>query len=366
MQQDETFVLNLGPQHPATHGVLRVKLTMDGEYIFDAEPVLGYIHRMHEKMAENRTYPQFMPNMGRMDYLSAMAFNHGYALVVERACGIEVPERAEYIRVITVELNRISCHLVWFGAFVLDLGGFTPLLYCFDDREQILDLLESVTGSRLTYCYFRFGGLYNDIDDEFITGTRAFIKRMRKELKMYAKLVTDNIILIKRLKDTASIDDDMCQRYGATGPVARGSGINYDVRKNEPYSVYPEFDFDIPVYDGGRLHGPLHGAHGRDGTVAAHHRAGPGQTARRTGQPEKETEDDQAAAGRLLCRGGDGPRHFRYPAGQRRRQKAYRLKLRSPTFSNLSLFDEACRGMLLADALAFMGSLDLVIPEIDR
>ena len=154
LQQDETFVLNVGPQHPATHGVLRVKMTMDGEYIYHAETVLGYIHRMHEKMAENRTYPQYMPNMGRLDYLSAMAFNHGYALVVERACGIEVPERAEYIRVITVELNRIASHLVWLGAYVLDLGGFTPLMYCFDDREQILDLLESVTGSRLTYCYF--------------------------------------------------------------------------------------------------------------------------------------------------------------------------------------------------------------------
>ncbi len=146
-------------------------------------------------MAENRTYPQYMPNMSRLDYLSAMAFNHGHVLVVERACGIEVPERAEYIRVITVELNRIASHLVWFGAFVLDLGGFTPLMYCFEDREQILDMLEAVTGSRLTYCYFRFGGLYNDIDDEFISGTRAFITRMRKELKMYDKLVTGNIIL---------------------------------------------------------------------------------------------------------------------------------------------------------------------------
>ena len=145
LQQDvnqETFTLNLGPQHPATHGVLRVKLEMDGEYIVEAEPVLGYIHRMHEKMGENRTWVKFLPNCGRMDYLSALSYNHGYVATVERAAGIEVPERAEYIRVITVELNRISSHLLWFGAFVLDLGGFTPLLYAFDDREQILDLLE--------------------------------------------------------------------------------------------------------------------------------------------------------------------------------------------------------------------------------
>ncbi|HSH12328.1 MAG TPA: NADH-quinone oxidoreductase subunit D, partial [Desulfurivibrionaceae bacterium] len=140
-QNQETFVLNLGPQHPATHGVLRVKLTMDGEYIVHAEPVLGYVHRMHEKMGENRTWAQFLPNTARLDYLGALSYNQGYVQVVERAAGIEVPERAEYIRVITVELNRIASHLLWYGAFVLDLGGFTPLLYAFDDREHILDLL---------------------------------------------------------------------------------------------------------------------------------------------------------------------------------------------------------------------------------
>ena len=139
--QQETFELNIGPQHPATHGVLRLKVTMDGEYVDKAEPVLGYIHRMHEKMGENRTWAQFWPNLGRLDYLSAIAYNHGYAGLVERAMDIEVPERAEYIRVITVELNRIQSHLLWFGAFILDLGGFTPLMYAFDEREQILDLL---------------------------------------------------------------------------------------------------------------------------------------------------------------------------------------------------------------------------------
>ena len=170
----ETFVINLGPQHPATHGVLRVKMTMDGEYVVRAEPVCGYIHRMQEKMGENRTYAQFLPNTSRIDYLSAMTYTHGFVGAVERALKLQVPPRAEYIRVITSELNRISSHLVWWGAFLLDLGGFTPLLYAFDDREKILDLLEGITGSRLTYCYFRIGGLYNDMDDTFINGTRAF------------------------------------------------------------------------------------------------------------------------------------------------------------------------------------------------
>ena len=366
LRPDETFVLNRAPQHPATHGVLSGKLTMDGEYIVHAEPVLGYIHRMHEKLAEAGTFAQFMPNTARMDYLHALAFNHGWALVVEKAAGIEVPERAEYIRVITVELNRIASHLLWWAAFLLDLGGFTPLLYAFDDREQIIDLLERVTGSRLTYCYLRFGGVYNDIDDEFITGTRAFIRRLRGRLpRIYHDLVTHNIILIKRIKDIGFVSAEQCRRYGATGPVARGSGISYDVRKNEPYSVYPEFDFDIPVFPEGdsmarymvRMHeieqslriieqaldklpgGPVMGK-------------APKMLKPEAGYYYSAVETARGSLGhRLVCDGGKNP---------------YKLKLRSPTFSNLSLFGEVAEGMLLADALAFMGSLDLVIPEIDR
>jgi NADH-quinone oxidoreductase subunit D len=351
LQQDvnlETFTLNLGPQHPATHGVLRVKLEMDGEYIVEAEPVLGYIHRMHEKMGENRTWVKFLPNCGRMDYLSALSYNHGYVATVERAAGIEVPERAEYIRVITVELNRISSHLLWFGAFVLDLGGFTPLLYAFDDREQILDLLESVTGSRLTYCYFRFGGVYNDIDDSFIAGTREFIKRLRKRMPMYDALVTKNIILIKRLKDIGPISKDMARRYGATGPVARGSGINFDVRKHEPYSVYPEFDFDIPVYEEG------------DSMARYMVRMDEIEQSMRIIEQVKPEKGDYYCAVEA-ARGSFGIRIV-----SDKTNTAYRLKLRSPTYSNLSLFGEAAKGMLLPDALALMGSLDLVIPEIDR
>jgi len=362
----ETFVMNLGPQHPATHGVLRVKLTMDGEYIVNAEPVLGYVHRMHEKMGENRTWAQFMPNTGRLDYLGALSYNHGYVKVVEQAMGIEVPERAEYLRVITVELNRIASHLLWFGAFVLDLGGFTPLLYAFDDREHILDLLESVTGSRLTFCYFRFGGLYNDIDDNFVTGTRAFIKRLRKRLPDYHNLVTKNIILIKRLKGVGVLPAEMCRKYGATGPVLRGSGVQYDVRKNEPYSVYPELDFDVPVYaEGDSMARYMVRMDEIEQCMRIVEQAldklpeGP-VMAEKVPKILKPAPGDyygavEAARGsfgvRIVSDGTNTP---------------YRLKLRSPTFSNLSLYGEASRGMLLADALALMGSLDLVIPEIDR
>jgi NADH-quinone oxidoreductase subunit D len=363
---DETFVLNLGPQHPATHGVLRVKLVMDGEWVVQAEPVLGYIHRMHEKMAEKGTFAQFMNNTGRMDYLSALSYNQGYVMVVERAAGIEVPERAEYIRTITVELNRIASHLLWYGAFVLDLGGFSPLLYAFDDREKILDLLEHVTGSRLTYCYFRFGGVYNDIDDEFVTGTREFIKRLRSRLpSLYHDLVTHNIILIKRLKDIGIITPEVCRKYGATGPVARGSGINYDIRKNEAYSVYPEFDFDIPVYSEcdsmARYMVRMDEIEQSMRIIEqALDKLPEGPVNAKVPKVLKPDAGDcyaavEAARGsfgcRLVCDGGKGP---------------YRLRLRSPTYSNLSLFGEVAEGMMLADALALMGSLDLVIPEIDR
>lgn len=362
----DTFVLNLGPQHPATHGVLRVKLTMDGEFIRRAEPVCGYIHRMHEKMGENRNYAQFLPNTGRIDYLSAMHYTHAFVGVVERAAKIEVPRRAEYIRVITSELNRISSHLVWFGAFLLDLGGFTPLLYAFDDRERILDLLEGITGARLTYCYYRFGGVYNDVDDEFLNGTRDFVKYLRPRLKMYEDLVTGNIILKKRLIDIGPISKEMCLKYGATGPVIRGSGVGYDVRRTEPYSVYNEFDFEIPVYP--------------ECDCMARYMV-----------RMIEMEQSLRIIEQALDKMPDGPvmakantRGIKLPAGDYMyaveaargrfavrivsdgKDTPYRLKLRTPCLSNLSLFEEASQGMMLADALALMGSLDLVIPDIDR
>ena len=362
----ETFVLNLGPQHPATHGVLRIKLTMDGEYVMRAEPVCGYIHRMHEKMAENHTWAQFLPNTSRIDYLSAMHYTHAFVAVVERGAGIEVPPRADYLRVITSELNRISSHLVWFGAFLLDLGGFTPLLYAFDDREQILDLLEGVCGARLTYCYYRFGGLCNDVDDNFIQGTRAFIARMEPRFKLYRQLVTDNIILRRRLEGIGPISADQCRKYGASGPVSRGSGIAYDIRRAEPYSVYPELDFDIPVFtEGDCLARYLVRMEEMRQSLRIIEQAldklpeGP-VVAEKVPRTIKMTQGDycfavEAARGRFAVRvvsdGTDTP---------------YRIKLRTPSFSNLSLFEETSAGMMLPDALALMGSLDLVIPDIDR
>lgn len=362
----ETFILNLGPQHPATHGVLRIKLTMDGEYIVDAEPVIGYGHRMHEKMGENRSYAKFLPNASRMDYVGALLNTHCHVAAVERLAGIAVPERAEFIRVITAELNRISSHLLWMGAFLVDLGAFTPLLYTFDDREQILDLLEAVTGSRLTYCYYRFGGLCNDIDDDFVAGTRSFIQLMRSRMPMYHALVTGNIIFRKRCEGIGQIPAETCRRYGATGPVLRGSGVGYDVRRSEPYSVYPLFEFDIPVYPEGDCMARyrvrmdeiteslriVEQALDRLPTGPVMAEKVPLTLKPARGECYFNVESARGSFGmRIVSDGTDTP---------------YRLKVRSPCFSNFSLFRECSRGTLLADALAFLGSLDLVIPEIDR
>ncbi|OHE88857.1 MAG: NADH dehydrogenase [Verrucomicrobia bacterium RIFCSPLOWO2_12_FULL_64_8] len=361
----ETFVLNLGPQHPAAHGVLRVLMTMDGEWITRAEPVIGYIHRMHEKMGENRTWAKFLPNTSRIDYLSAMHYTHAFVGAVERAAKIEVPPRTEYIRVITSELNRIASHLVWWGALLIDLGGFTPILYAFEDREKVLDLLEGLCGARLTYCYYRFGGLCNDVDDEFLNGTRAFVNHMRPRLKMYRGLVTDNIILRKRLEGIGPISAEMCRKYGATGPIIRGAGVRYDVRRAEPYSLYPQFDFEIPTRPEGDS---MARYHVRMAEIEQSLRiieqalaslpAGPfqGKVPRVLRLPPGDyCYAVEAARGRFMVRAvSDG------------KDAAYRLKLRTPSFSNLSLFEEASRGMLLPDALAMMGSLDLVIPDIDR
>jgi NADH-quinone oxidoreductase subunit D len=364
--QRETFVLNLGPQHPATHGVLRIKLTMDGEYIEDAEPVIGYGHRMQEKMGENRTYAKYLPNTARLDYVAALFNSHGYVCAVERLAGITVPERAEFIRVITAELNRVASHLLWVGAFLIDLGGFTPLLYTFDDREQILDLLEAVTGARLTFCYYRFGGVCNDIDDEFIAGTRKFIVHLRSRMPMYHAFITKNIIFRKRCVEIAPISAETCRKYGATGPVIRGSGVAYDVRKLEPYSVYPRFAFNVPVYPQCdcmarylvRMDEMVESL--RIVEQALDQLPGGPVMAEKVPRSLKPAKSDcyfnvESARGtfgvRLVSDGTD---------------KAYRLKLRSPCFSNLSLFQECSRGLLLPDALALLGSLDLVIPDIDR
>ena len=365
--QEGNLILNLGPQHPSTHGVLRVVVEMDGEYVMRAEPILGYLHRMHEKMAEVKTAAQFIPNMGRVDYLHAMAWNWAFVGAVEKIADIEVPERAEYIRVITCELNRISSHLLWWGAYLLDLGAFTPIMYAFDDREKILDILQIPTGSRLTYSYFRIGGVAQDLNEDCLSRIREFIPWMRGRMPMYKDLVSDNIILRKRIEGIGPIEPELCRRYGATGPVARGSGINYDVRRAEPYSVYHKFDYEIPT-------STLMDARGRyDVRIAEIEQS----------MRIIEQALEMMPEGDTLVKGAPKPQ-WKVPVGETYfavegargkigvyvvsdgGKNIYRTKLRAPGFCNLSLFAEVSRGTILADAVAILGSLDMVIPEIDR
>ncbi len=365
-KREDTLILNMGPQHPSTHGVLRILLEIDGEYIVRAEPVLGYIHRMHEKMAEVMSYPQYLPNPARTDYLHALAWGWAHVGAVERLMGLEVPERAEYIRVITCELNRINSHLLWWGAYLLDLGAFTPIMYAFDDREIIMDILQRVTGSRLTYCYYRFGGVSKDIDDRFVAETREQCTRMKERFKMYKDLVTDNYILRQRVEEIGEISVNACRKYGATGPVLRGSGQAYDVRRAEPYSVYDRFDFNIPTYDScdamGRYMVRMDEMQESINIIEQAldtlpqgdfiHPKAPKRAKPPAGDVYFAVEGARGKIGMHLVSDGG--------------KSAYRLKLRAPGFSNLSLFGEVSSGTLISDAVSILGSLDLVIPEIDR
>ncbi|MGQ9670436.1 NADH-quinone oxidoreductase subunit D [Desulfosoma sp.] len=364
--QQQLYSLNLGPQHPSTHGVLRVLLTLDGEYILKADPVIGYGHRGHEKMGENRTYLQFMPNSSRMDYLSGLLYNHGFCLAVEKLAGIEPPERAKYIRVICAELNRISSHLLWFGTFLMDLGAFTPFLYCFDDRENILDILDRVSGSRLTYSYCRFGGVARDVDEVFIDQTRAFIRRLRSRWPDYHNLVTKNVIFIHRVRGVGIIDKDLARRFGVTGPNLRAAGVPFDMRKVEPYEVYDRFNFEIPT--------------GTRGDALDRYRVRleeMEQSCRIIEQALEQLPDGayRQERVRLKLTPPRGDVYFAFESA--RGQTAYylvsdgspypyRVHVRVPSFGNLHCLTEVLQETLVADAIAILGSIDIVVPEIDR
>lgn len=362
----EAYVLNMGPQHPSMHGVLRLKLHMIGEEIVVAEPVIGYAHRAHEKMAENRNYLMFLPNSSRIDYLSGMIYNIGYCQAVEKLLEIEVPERAQYIRVIACELNRIASHLLWIGTYVLDIGGVTPFLYCWDDREQILDLLDAITGSRLTYSYGRFGGVTMDVDDAFLAGTRTFLERMKSRLPEYDTLVRKNVIFIERSRGVGIMDRQTCRAYGVTGPCLRAAGVAYDVRKSEPYGIYDRFDFAVPTESAGdclaRYDVRIREIEESLKIVTQAVRdlpAGPIMP----DKPKKKFKPTEGASYFAVeaARGAFGM--YLVSDGS---EVPFKLKLRTPSFSNLSSMPKVLAGTMVADTIAIVGSLDIVLPEIDR
>lgn len=362
----DTYHLNMGPQHPSTHGVLRLRLHMKGEEIIGADPIVGYSHRAHEKMAENRNYIQFLPNTSRMDYLSGMIYNIGYCQAIEHIIELEVPERAEYIRVICCELNRISSHLLWYGTLLMDLGGFTPFLYCFDDRERILDILDLISGSRLTYCYGRFGGLQMDVDDEFLTRTMEFCRHLRKRLHEYENLVEKNVIFENRCKGVGIMDAETAAEFAVTGPCLRASGEPRDVRKDEPYGYYDKFEFDIPTRTGGDCYDRFMVRVDEirqslslveqavnaipDGPVMAP--KVPRKIAPSKGEYYFAVESARGHFGMFIVSDGS--------------EIPYRMHFRTPSFSNLATMRKVLVGTSISDTVAILGSIDIVLPEIDR
>ena len=365
----DTYTLNMGPQHPSTHGVLRLVLTMRGERLVHVEPVIGYGHRGHEKMAENRTYAQFLPNTSRQDYLSGMIYNFAWCEAVEKLAAIAVPERALVARVILAEFNRLGSHLLWIGAFLLDLGGWTPSLYTWDDREAILFLLESVTGSRLTYCTGRFGGLSRDLDADFPARARVVLQKLKDRWQEYEDLIEANVIFRHRVKGVGVFTKEQCQSYGVTGANLRAAGVPYDVRKVEPYGAYPRFAFDVPTHT--------------DSDAFARYWVRVQEMKQSVRIIEQALE--QLPDGPIIGEKGLGSKkRLKVPAGtlyytveaargaygillvSEGGTEPYRAKFRTPSYANLAVLQDVMPGTMVADAVAVLGSIDIIIPEIDR
>ena len=364
---DHEMLLNMGPQHPSTHGVLRVVLQLDGEVVTKAVPDLGYLHRGVEKLAEHRNYSQFIILTDRDDYLCAMLNNWAYCLAVEKLMKVEIPGRADYLRVISGELNRIASHLLFIGTFGIDIGAFTPFLYAFGrEREMILDLFEQLCGARITYNYVRIGGVSNDLPDGWVEKAKSFIVHMRECLKEYDDLLSYNPIFMDRTKGVGVLSKEKAIAYGITGPNLRASGVNLDLRLQAPYGVYSKFSFDPVV----RTNGDCWDRY----------------MVRRDEIAQSCQILDQALgdlpAGDIM---GKVPKaNLRPPVGESYAQlegargwlgvylvsdgtaNPYRLHVRAPSFVNLAVLQETLTGWKVADVVAILGAIDIVLGEVDR
>jgi len=368
--ETEEMTLNMGPQHPSTHGVLRFVVKADGEVMREAVPDVGYLHRSIEKISEKVGYHGFMPYTDRVDYVAAMFCNQGWAMVCEKLAGIEVPRRGEYCRVIAAELNRIASHLLFGATMILDIGAATPFVHAFRERERINDLLEQLCGARLTYNYMRIGGVAWDLPPGFADKTREFLDTFEPALDEFNDLITNNTIYVERLASIAPITAERAVSYNLVGPNLRASGMRYDVRRDAPYSVYPELEFDVPV------------GSGEVGTV--------GDCFDRYIVRIREMQESCRILRQCLDRIPEGPviakvpRKFRPPAGDAavRVESArgdmhwycvsdgtefpYRTHIRTGSFGAMSIVNEASRGLMIADLVALIASLDVVAPEVDR
>ncbi len=368
--QSEEMLVNMGPQHPSTHGVLRVVLRTDGELVLEAVPHLGYLHRCKEKIAENLAYYQYVGYTDRLDYLAAMNNNHAWAMSVEKLAGIEVPLRAEYIRVIAAELNRIASHLVSFGTYGMDLGAFTPFLYAFREREYILDLFEQMCGARLTLSYINVGGVTWDLPPRFLEKLSEFLDYFEPKIDEYNDLLTYNHIFIKRTANVGVCSKDLCISYALSGPMIRGSGIPLDLRRDRPYSIYDRLEFDVCVGDG-RM-GTLGDCWDRYWVKMAEMK----QCCRILRQCIEQIPDGPFRAklpramkvppGEVYCEYENPRGHLGFYIESQGGTIPYRVKIRGPSFVNLAVTGELCRGVLLADVPAIIGSIDIVMGEVDR
>jgi len=362
----EDFLVNMGPQHPSTHGVLYLELQIDGEVVVDCTVHLGYLHRSMEKIAESRTYTQFIPFTDRLDYIASMNNNLAYVLAVEKLLNMEVPERAKYIRIIIAELGRIGSHLLGIGTFAQDLGAFaTPLFYGFRDREQIVEIFDELCGNRLTYNYMRIGGVQFDLTKELVDKTRKFVQYMRHKVDDYEWLLSGNAIFLARTKGIGVMPKEQAISYAVTGPNLRGSGVKWDLRKDEPYLGYEKFQFDVCTRENGDswdrykvrldeirqslriIEQAVDGLPEGDPTVKVGRVIKPA-----VGEAYMRAESPRGELGFYIVSDGS--------------TNPYRLKIRSPSFSNLAVLPELVRGLKVADLVCILGSLDIIMGEIDR
>ena len=363
--EEEEYHINMGPQHPSTHGVLRLVVTLQGEIVKKVQPHCGYIHRGIEKMCEKDTYPQIIHLTDRMDYLSAHINNHAVCLLVENALQIEVPERVKYIRTIMDELARIQSHQLWWASFGMDLGGLTCFFYGLRDREKILDIWEETTGARFLQSYYTPGGLMWDIHPDFQKNVKAFIKYFRKKIRDYDRILSGNVIFRERSINVGPLSKEDAINYAITGPSGRGSGFSCDVRKHHPYALYDKVDFKEILYHEGdtlarfivrmdEMHESMHIIEQLidnipEGDYTAKMKAVIKLPA---GEYYQRVESARGELGVYCISDGN--------------KTPYRMKFRTPSFSNLGVLDYISREFKIADLVAIGGSLDLVIPDIDR
>jgi NADH-quinone oxidoreductase subunit D len=389
--QTEKMSLSMGPSHPSTHGVLRLQMELDGEILTKCDPVLGYLHRGDEKIAENMTYNQFVPYTDRLDYLAPLANNMAYAIAVERLAKLEVPARCQAIRVITAEMARISSHLMGLGAYGIDVGAWSVFLYAFTEREKLYKLFEELTGARFTTSYTRIGGLQRDVPEGWTEKVNAFCDQFLPILEEILALLTRNKIFMDRTVDVGVITKEDAIAYGLSGPNLRGSGVAVDLRKDKPYSGYEQYEFDVPVGTKGDCYDRylVRGEEMRQSVriikqAIAKFPGGPwyATEAKRIFGPPKAkvlssmeeliqnfmlvTEGPQMPAGEVYFEAENPKGILGFYIVSKGGGVPYRMKIRSPSFCNLSILPKMCVGCLVSDVVSILGSLDFVMGECDR